>query len=152
MKNKTSLRRPLRNLFWVSWGRHFWILHERVLSSDGTGQWTSSNIIRTTNKGKTGGEKIPEHPNPYRQRSMKTHKRWQKLGNKPWKREEIKRPFMFGILFVMIIYVKNKFQPIIVFAIFCLKRNRSRNRNTSNSLLVFMRLALGGHSRIGCSN
>ena len=118
------------------------ILHEKDLSSDGTDQLTSSNIIRTTNKGKTRGEKILEHPKPYRQRSITTHKRWQKLGDRlelvlrQKKRGALKKHFMFDILIVVIIYDKNKFQPIIVFAIFCLKRNRSRNRNTSNSLMV----------------
>ena len=75
------------------------ILHEKALSSDGTGQLTSSYIIRTTNKGKTRGEKIPEHSKPYRQRSITTHKRWQKLGDRlelvvKQQKQGVKRPFV----------------------------------------------------------
>ena len=101
------------------------ILHKIVRSSDDIDQWTSSYIVRTTNKGKTRGEKIPEHPKPYRQRSITTHKRWQKLGDRlelvlrQRKRGVLKKHFMFDILLVVIIYDKNKFQPIIVFTIFC---------------------------------
>jgi len=87
---------------------------------------TSSNIIRATNKGKTRGEKILEHPKPYRQRSITTHKRWQKLGDRlelviKQQKKGVKRHFVLKkllILIFVIMYVKNKFQPVIVIAIF----------------------------------
>ena len=117
-------------------------MHEIVLSSDGTGQLTSSNIIRTTNKGKTRGEKILEHPKPYRQRSITTHKRWQKLGDRlelviKQQKKGVERHSVLGkllILMFVIMYVKNKFQSVIVIAIF--RSNRTENRNTSNGLVV----------------
>ena len=119
-------------------------MHEIVLSSDGTDQLTSSDIVRATNESKTGGEKIPEHPKPYRQRSITTHKRWQKLGDRlelvvKQQKQGVKRPFVLKklliIIFVIMYVKKNKFQPVIVIAIF-LRNNRETETQATISSVI----------------